>query len=172
MGDNKPQILVVDDDKLIVAMLADLLSSDFEVLTAFDGAEAIAILGRKDVVAILCDQNMPKVTGVEVLARCIDLQPNAVRILVTATDSVSDIADATNLARVHRVMVKPVREVELSGIVRGAIREAELEEENSRLVGELRDAVAELQEREQELERELTTRSEELREVMQQLMNR
>jgi len=169
MPDDKPQILVVDDDRLLVTMLSDMLAADFHVLTAHDGDEALAILAKEAVAAVLSDQNMPKVSGVAVLQNCLDLQPKAVRILVTATDSVRDIADATNVARVHRVVVKPVRELEIPGIVKGAIREAQLEEENARLVSELQDAVAELQDRERELEHELQLRNEELRMVMSRI---
>jgi len=166
MRRSKRQILVVDDDKLIVSMLSDILSAEFEVVTASDGEGAIELLRSTPVAAVLSDQNMPGKSGVEVLSEALERQPKAVRILVTATDSVKDVADATNLARVHRVVVKPVREVEIAGIVQGAIHEAELEEENRRLVAELRQAVTELQEREVELERELQARNEELRMVI------
>ena len=166
---HKPRVLIVDDDELIVRMICDLLSAEFEVLSATAGAEAVQILEREPVAAILCDQNMPGILGIEVLERAITLQPRAVRILVTATDKVEDVADATNRARVHRVVVKPVREVEIARLVRGAIHEMELEEENARLVGELQAAVAELQQREKELERELLLRNEELRAVIAQL---
>ena len=165
----RPRILVVDDDRLIVQMIGDILAADFEVLAATAGTEALELLERERVAAVLCDQNMPGVRGIEVLERCMQLQPGAVRILITATDKVADVAEATNRARVHRVVVKPVREVELAGLVKGAIHEMQLEEENARLVGELQFAVAELQRREGELERELNLRNEELRAVMSQL---
>ena len=162
----KRRILVVDDDKLMVAMLSDVLSADFDVVTAYDGDEGVEKVRSTQVVAVLSDQNMPTLSGVAVLTEALQCQPQAVRILVTATDSVKDVAAATNQARVHRVVVKPFREVEITGVVKGAIHEAELEEENRRLVSELQAAVAELQEREAELERELHARNEELRLVI------
>lgn len=165
----RPRILVVDDDRLIVQMVSDILAAEFNVATATSGEEAVALLEREAVAAVLCDQNMPGMLGTEVLERCMHLHPRAVRILVTATDRVQDVAEATNRARVHRVVVKPVREVELTALVRGAIHEVELEEENARLVEELQAAVSELQQREKELERELKLRNDELRAVMAQL---
>ncbi len=168
MSDRRPQILIVDDDRLIVTMLSEMLAAEFRSATALNGEEAIEILKREPVVALLCDQNMPKTLGVEVLKACAELQPKAVRILVTASDNVADIAEAVNVARVHRVVVKPVRQVEITGIVKGAIREAELEEEYRRLLKDLRIAVDELKEREQELGRELNLRTQELRDVVAQ----
>lgn len=172
MGQYKPQILVVDDDKLIVRMLSDILASDFRVLTAGNGEEALAILKKEPIVAILCDQRMPGISGVEVLKTCVEAQPKAVRIMVTATEDVKDVQDAINVGRVHRVLTKPVRDVEIIGTVKGAIREVELEEENRRLVDDLRHAVAELRDREKELERELNLRTTELKEVMDRLINK
>lgn len=166
MGKYKPQILVVDDDHLILTILSDILSLEFRVLTAADGEAGIEILKREPVSALLCDQTMPKVLGVEVLGKCAELQPKAVRILITASDNVADIANAVNQARVHRVVVKPVREVEIVATIKSAIREVELEEENRRLVKDLRNAVEALKEREAELGRELNLRTKELREVV------
>src|SRR2546428_11822190 len=115
-------------------MLADIFRRDYDVLTAFDGKAAVELLKRETVRAILCDQVMPKMTGVEVLKECASLQPDAVRILVTATDKIEALRDAVNLARVHRVIVKPVREIEVRGVIDGALHEQALERETARLV--------------------------------------
>ena len=58
-------------------------------------------------------------------------------------------------AGIHRVIVKPFRLLEVEGIVKGAIRESELEQQNTRLLAELKQAVDTLQAREKELENEL-----------------
>ncbi len=166
----RDKLLIVDDDKLVVAMLSDIFRDSYEIFTAYDGAAALEVLRRQSVRAVLCDQVMPKMTGVDVLKECMTLRPDAVRVLVTASDRIQDLRDAVNMARVHRVIVKPVREVEVKGIVDGALREQVLERENARLVGELRAALAELKEREQELEAELTLRTHELKDVMDQLL--
>lgn len=166
---NKKKILVVDDDKLVRVMVGDIFSKEFSVLLAEDGAQAIEVLEKESVCAIVCDHNMPKVTGVEVLEKARTLRPQAARILVTATDKIQDLGDAINRARVHAFMMKPVRALEIESAVKSAVREIELEEENKRLVGELRQAHDELKVRERELEHELAIRNEELKEVMRQL---
>jgi response regulator RpfG family c-di-GMP phosphodiesterase len=168
----KRKILIVDDDKLIRTVLSDLLADDYECLTAGGGDEALRMLQKNDVVAILCDQMMPDKPGVDVLKQAIDLRPEAVRILITASDDVRAARDAINVARVHRFIVKPIHELEVVSLVRGAVRERELESENRRLVAELRSAVDELQQRERELEKELVVRTKELKDVVGQLLKK
>lgn len=162
-------ILVVDDDKLIVTMLTDIFKRDFVVHGAYDGKQALALIKQHAFTAVLCDHMMPGMTGVNVLQDCINLQPNAVRILCTASESAKDIRDAINVARVHRVVGKPFRPLDIESTVQGAIREAELSQENERLVGELTQALASLKERERELEHELDVRTQELMHVMGEL---
>ena len=169
MGSLRERALVVDDDRLSRTMLRDMLSPHLDVKLAGSGQEALEILDREPFAVVISDHIMPGVTGVEVLTRCITLRPQAVRILVTASQNIKDIRDAVNLARVHRVIVKPLHEVEVESIVLGALRERELERENERLVRELREALDSLKAREQELEHELKVRTDELREVMAQV---
>lgn len=60
----KECILVVDDDKDIVATLKIQLEKEgFPVLTAYDGEEALAILNKEEVHLILLDVMMPKLDG-------------------------------------------------------------------------------------------------------------
>jgi response regulator RpfG family c-di-GMP phosphodiesterase len=169
MAEVGKRLLIVDDDRLIVLMLTDLFSEQYEIISATDGARAIELLHEHEFVGVLSDQMMPRVAGTEVLKEALAVQPNAVRILVTATDRVADISDAVNQAHVHRVIVKPFRALEVSGIVDGAVREVMLERENARLVAELKRLLEELRHREQELEHKLNVRTEELRDVMTHL---
>lgn len=172
MTAKRKRLLVVDDDRLIRQILADLLQAELDVVTAAGGAEATELLGRESYDAVLCDQMMPGVTGVEVLRQAFSLQPHAARILMTASDSVQALSDAVNVARVHRFITKPLRVVEVPAIVKGAVHEVELERKNEALVDELQKVVAQVRAREKELERELDVRTRELRDVMEHLMRK
>ena len=158
------RILVADDDPGIRRIIARTLAPRFEVLTAAGGDEAVSMLERGPVDAVLCDHLMPERSGVEVLAAAHKLQPQAARILVTASDRVEDARDAVNLARVHRFLVKPLRLLDLEDAIAGAMREAELQHENERLVDELRRGDDRLEEmvkvRTEELQQALTALSE------------
>lgn len=64
------KILVVDDDELELALLADRLEScGLTVRRASDGAEALQVLEKDWYPVILTDWQMPRVTGVELTER-------------------------------------------------------------------------------------------------------
>jgi CheY-like chemotaxis protein len=57
-------VLVVDDDEHIVAILSEVLSDEgYRVVSARDGAEAIAVVRRDKPDVILLDLMMPNVSG-------------------------------------------------------------------------------------------------------------
>jgi two-component system response regulator PrrA len=60
MTTNKKKILVVDDDPVVVkAFTIKLKASNYEVVTAFEGAEAVNIVRTQKPDAILLDINFP-----------------------------------------------------------------------------------------------------------------
>jgi two-component system response regulator VicR len=63
-------ILVADDDDTILGLVAYLLEDEgYRVLRASDGAEALACAQREAPDLVLTDIMMPRMTGVELLAR-------------------------------------------------------------------------------------------------------
>jgi DNA-binding response OmpR family regulator len=65
MGDT---VLIVDDSEDIALISARMLSlRGFAVITASDGAEALAIVSRQRPNCILLDVMMPRMSGLEVL---------------------------------------------------------------------------------------------------------
>ena len=65
--ENKPSILVVDDEEEILHSLQGLLRLEFDVHTAQNGADAIQILHQQPIHVVLSDQRMPEMAGVELL---------------------------------------------------------------------------------------------------------
>ncbi|MCH5161259.1 MAG: diguanylate cyclase [Clostridiales bacterium] len=67
---SKRSILIVDDSELNRALLSDMLSSDFDIIEAENGAQAIQILHEKEleISLMLLDIVMPEMDGFEVLA--------------------------------------------------------------------------------------------------------
>lgn len=67
---NKPTILVVDDDELIVELLTDALQDGFTVVTASNGRVALEKFHQlKVVVGVVTDFQMPAMGGVELVRR-------------------------------------------------------------------------------------------------------
>jgi len=158
-----PRVLVVDDEASIVEMLQKTLERDFDVVGFVDPLAALEALRRERVAAILADHMMPGLTGIELLTHALEQQPQAVRILLTATDRIEHLLDAVNRARVHRFLSKPIRLMELRGVVEGAVREATREEELRKKSDVLERALEAVKAHEHSLEKQIEERGRELR---------
>jgi two-component system chemotaxis response regulator CheY len=63
------KILIIDDSATVRQQVRKVLvDASFEVVEAADGVEGLdAIVGREDLAAVLCDVNMPRMGGLEML---------------------------------------------------------------------------------------------------------
>lgn len=87
-------ILIVDDSQDIALISARMLSQrGFAVITASDGAEALAIVARQRPDCILLDVMMPRMSGLEVLQalKSEAATANIPIIMVTAKTSDDDV---------------------------------------------------------------------------------
>ncbi len=131
-------VLVVDDDEQILHLMKQVLGRDFQVHTATSAEEALALLRSEKFHAVVSDHMLPAMTGVDLLREVATLQPDAARVLVTASSRVDTAQDAINLARVRRFLAKPFRAAELLSTVGEAIHEAAVAQIKSELVRELK----------------------------------
>lgn len=158
------RVLLVDDDEISLRVIAKALATRFSVLSANSGSSAVSVLEREAVDAVIADQQMPGMTGAELLDLAHRLRPAAARILVTASQRIDVLGEAVNRARVHRFLTKPLHLPELPALLESAIREASLEAENARLVAELAHLNA-------ALEAEVAERTRELKQAVEKLEN-
>jgi CheY-like chemotaxis protein len=64
------KILVVDDEDVVRDMLTDFLTPlEYEVLTASNGEEALALAEREEPEVILLDARLPGIDGLEICGR-------------------------------------------------------------------------------------------------------
>src|SRR2546425_12836673 len=83
------RVLIVDDEPAACKLLALLLSeTDFECKTALSGAEALRLLEKDNRDAIVCDLNMPGMTGMELLAEVRRRSPQVAFLVATGLDDV------------------------------------------------------------------------------------
>jgi CheY-like chemotaxis protein len=76
-------LLIVDDEQEILRSLTLTFAGDHEVFAVSSGTEALALLARQDIALIIADQRMPEMTGAELLERAIEINPNAIRMILT-----------------------------------------------------------------------------------------
>jgi len=68
--DNKPTILIVEDDPVLLKMYSEKLGFDgFGVLTAKDGEEALQISQTETINMILLDIMLPRMSGTDFLEK-------------------------------------------------------------------------------------------------------
>ena len=108
------QILVVDDDELEGALIADRLEAHgFEVARAANGEEALALLEGQAMPVILVDWMMPIMNGIEFTERLRGrgIQDSCI-IMLTSRDAAHDY-EAGYRAGVDDYLTKKVRDTEL-----------------------------------------------------------
>jgi diguanylate cyclase (GGDEF)-like protein len=134
------KVLVVEDNRTMLALMQYYLSKDFTVFLARSAEEALEVLQREQLHAVVSDQNLGDgLMGVDLLKRVAELQPHAARILVTASQKLEDAQKAINEARVNHFLTKPFTEQELKNTVGQAVHNAALLSIRDKMVQELKE---------------------------------
>src|SRR5262249_12995433 len=131
--EDRPRILVVDDEKVIRDMLADFLGMEgYYVRTAEDGSSALSELtkGRYDV--IISDLKMPKMGGIALLDEIANSAPDALTVIMTGFGTVETAIDAMKRGAYDYVL-KPFKLDEVMHVVQRGIEKQRMTAENLRL---------------------------------------
>lgn len=104
------RILVIEDDPASLELLKYLLeSAGHEVRTASDGAAGLRAALEGDYELVLCDLQMPELTGYEVITRLrANPRGNAVPVVAVTAYSMPGDRDAVLAAGFDGYMTKPV----------------------------------------------------------------
>jgi len=138
VSDQRPSVLVVDDEAAILETLRILLRNEgFEPHVAHGGRKALEQLPELRPDIVLTDIRMPNVTGVEVLSAAREADPDTPVILMTAQATLQSAMQAVNAGAFYYIQ-KPFRNDELIAIVRRAAEHRRLRVENRSLRQEIR----------------------------------
>jgi len=107
-------ILLVDDDPDVLATLTRSFRKGYKTLSANGGEEGIAFLNVHPVDLIICDQRMPNISGDQVLSHALQIQPDAIRILLTGYADVESLLTCVNDAHIYKYVTKPWDPAELN----------------------------------------------------------
>jgi len=113
----KPTLLFVDDEERILRSLRMLFAANYRVLVTTDGREALEILKREKVHALISDQRMPVMAGVDLLRQAREIAPNTMRLLLTGYSDIEAIIGSINDGEVFRYISKPWNADEIRSIV-------------------------------------------------------
>jgi response regulator RpfG family c-di-GMP phosphodiesterase len=113
----KPTLLFVDDEERILRSLRMLFAANYRVLVTTSGHEALEILKREKVHALISDQRMPVMAGVDLLRQAREIAPNTMRLLLTGYSDIEAIIGSINDGEVFRYISKPWNADDIRGIV-------------------------------------------------------
>ena len=132
------RVLVVDDEPSMRELLAIMLTKEgYEVLTADSRATAAKVLARGPVDMVITDVRLPDGDGMEILRHVKAAAPETAVVVMTAYGSTESAVGAMKLGA-HDYLTKPFDVEELKIVVRGALENVRLQEENLRLKAEFR----------------------------------
>jgi DNA-binding NtrC family response regulator len=123
------RILIVDDELAIRESLDTLLGMEgFEVTLAADGPAGLEQLAASEFDLLLLDLALPGESGIDLLPRILEMQPNLPVIMITAYGTVSNVVDAIR-AGAENFVQKPWDNEKLLADIRAAIGRHRAEEE-------------------------------------------
>ena len=164
-----PQILIVDDNPTNLDIFETRLATHgYDVITARDGEEGLAVAKERQPDLILLDIMMPKMDGIEVCRRLKDdpSLPFMPIILVTAKAEAKDVVAGLE-AGGDEYLTKPVDHSALVARVKSMLRIKALHDTTQEQAGRLETQAAQLAEWNQTLEKQVAEQLEELDRVGQ-----
>src|SRR5262245_27975968 len=105
---DRPIVLLIDDDPILLVTFADMLGRGYRVVTAGNGADAVAIFQSTAVDVVVTDLAMPGMNGLQVASRCKMLRPAVPVVMVTAWEALVGPDDAAGHG-IDRILTKPLR---------------------------------------------------------------
>ena len=133
MNDGAATLLVVDDEEAIRRSMRKYLTlQGYEVAVAASGEEALTVLGRQKIAALLLDVNLPGINGVDLVPRVLELEPDAAILMLTAVNDATSAALCLQRGALD-YLLKPVDLTHLGRAVQNALqkRHARLEGRDS-----------------------------------------
>ena len=113
-------ILVVDDEVMMRQLLEKILGREgYRVLSAADGEEALAVMGREEISIVISDLQMPGMSGFDLLKAVKKDHPQTGVIMMTAYGDTYTVMDALLLGA-DEYITKPFKSFEISMVVERA----------------------------------------------------
>lgn len=125
--ENRPAILLVDDEVALLEVFASALSPQFDCTTATSAREAEFLLRKREFKVVIADHLMPGGNGMSFLVRVREEYPFMQRILVTGYMKPEMLLRSVNEAALYRYLLKPVSLSELLKVTTEAAKRHDLE---------------------------------------------
>ncbi len=118
------RIMVVDDEQNIRDIICELLQEmGYEVSVAVDGIDALDKVALEQYELYIIDVYMPRLGGLELIAKLKEIQPLAVIIVTTGYSSI-DVAIRAIRTGAYHYLTKPIQAEELLKVVESGLAHA------------------------------------------------
>lgn len=134
------RIMLVDDEPNVLRALERMLSSlrcEIEVFS--DPQQALQRTHTATFDLVLSDFRMPRMDGVELLKQIKLMQPDAMRLILSAHADLQAILSAINEAEIYRFIAKPWEPYDLKRTIEQALAHRAMLVENRRLAQQVRN---------------------------------
>ena len=130
-------ILVVDDDKNTRRLLQAVLEHDgYQVLTAENGEDALAVMDTQHIDLVVLDIMMPKMDGYE-FTRTLRQCSNTLPILMVSAKQLPSDKKQGFLVGTDDYMTKPIDEEEMLWRIKALLRRAQIASERRIVIGDV-----------------------------------
>lgn len=127
MTSRRAKVLFVDDEPHVLSTIRRSLAEDFEVHTAESGGDALALLANGEAFSVIvADCRMPKMSGIELLARVSRERPDTVRVMLTGNTDQQTAVQALNTGEIFKFLNKPCDTESLRSALKQAVRQHQL----------------------------------------------
>ena len=134
---NKGSLLLVDDDRHVLASMADWLREQgYQVDTAAGCAEAVQAVGRKTYEVVLADIRLGDGDGFDILAHCRRDHPGTSVIMISGYGTVESAMEAIR-SGAFDFLTKPLIDQELEMAIERALSQRKVIAENETLKAQL-----------------------------------
>jgi DNA-binding NtrC family response regulator len=124
------RLLIVEDEETLCESLKRVLIREGYVVDTFNSAEAaMEVFEERFYDLIITDIILPGITGIELLKRIRERLPDQIVIIMTAYASLETAVEALRTGA-YDYVVKPVMHEEIKQIVKNALRQGSLQQEN------------------------------------------
>jgi putative nucleotidyltransferase with HDIG domain len=139
-GEAKSWILLIDDEPEITEILHDLLSDQYNCVSASSAEEALERLRKNEFELVVSDITMPGMTGLEMLPHVKSISPNTVVVMISGMQTVESAIGALRLGAFDYLM-KPFDLRQVEAVVKRALEHRELIVAKQRYETQLEDLV-------------------------------
>jgi len=130
---DKPRILVVDDEKVALNNLVYILQKEnYDVTGTQSGPRALGLMEEQEFDLVLTDLKMEKIDGMQILKRSKELQPDTEVIMITGYATIDSAISAMKAGAYHYI-AKPFKLDEVRKVAKEALEKKRLKSENTRL---------------------------------------